>query len=356
MAAAHPHIICAVRPAPSIDPISDPAWRTLIEGSRSATIFHHPLWLQLLRSQYGYELSACCVQDGNGIEAGIPIARIESRLTGQRLVSLPFSDACAPVLAPAADPSAAAALSEALTEEHRRRGLDLTVRASIPNAPGAFVQHRFYRHLLPLADDPAEVERLYSKSQIKRGIKKARREGLRAERRADAEALDVFYSLHLQTRKKLGVPTQPKRFIRRFGELFDAGLGFVELVLDDARPIAAAVFLTYNGTVTYKYGASDARALGKRPNNLLFSELIHWACEAGFHTLDFGRTDIDNEGLRAFKRSWGAEEVELSYTYFADHAPSPEPKLRDRAMAATIKHSPPGVSRLVGEALYRHFG
>jgi CelD/BcsL family acetyltransferase involved in cellulose biosynthesis len=345
-----------VRPAPPIEPISDPAWLTLIEASPSATIFHHPLWLQLLHSQYGYELSACCVQDGGGIEAGIPIARIESRLTGRRLVSLPFSDICAPVLATGANPSAAAALGEALTEECRRSGLDLTVHAPIPNAPSAFVQHRFFRHLLPLANDPAEVERHYSKSQIKRGIKKARREGLRAERRTDAEALDAFYSLHLRTRRKLGVPTQPKRFIRRFGELFDAGLGFVELVLDDGRPIAAAVFLTYNGTVTYKYGASDARALGKRPNNLLFSELIHWACESGFHTLDFGRTDIDNEGLRAFKRSWGADEVELSYTYFADREPSAEPQLRDRMMTAAIKHSPPGVSRLVGEALYRHFG
>ena len=345
-----------MRSAPPLDPISDPAWLTLIEGNPSATIFHHPMWLQLLRSQYDYELSACCVQGGDGIEAGLPIALIESRLTGRRLVSLPFSDACAPVLAPAADPSAVAALGEALTEEHRRSGLDLTVHAPIPNASGAFVQHRFFRHLLPLAEDPAEVERNYSKSQVKRGIKKARREGLRAERRTDAEALDAFYSLHLRTRRKLGVPTQPKRFIRRFGELFDAGLGFVELVLDEGRPIAAAVFLTFNGTVTYKYGASDPRALGKRPNNLLFSETISWACESGFRTLDFGRTDIDNEGLRAFKRSWGADEVELSYTYFADREPSAEPQLRDRMMAATIKHSPPVLSRLVGESLYRHFG
>lgn len=345
-----------MREARSIDPISDPTWLALIQGNPSATIFHHPQWLQLLRSQYGYELYACCVEGGEGIEAGMPIARIASRLTGRRLVALPFSDVCGPVLSPGAGASALAALGEALAEEHRQAGLDLTVHASVPEAPGAFVQHRFFRHLLPLAEDPAEVERLYSKSQVKRGIKKARREGLSAERRTDAEALDAFYSLHLQTRKKLGVPTQPKRFIRRFEELFEAGLGFVELIVDDGRPIAAAVFLTYNGTVTYKYGASDLRGLGKRPNNLLFSEVIRWACESGFQSLDFGRTDVGNEGLRAFKRSWGAEEVELAYTYLADREPSAEPQLRDRVMGATIKRSPAGVSRLVGEALYRHFG
>lgn len=339
-----------------IDPIDDPDWLAFIESSPSAEVFHHPRWLELLRSQYGYQLQACCVGNGGGIEAGIPIARIESRLTGRRLVALPFSDTCPPALAPDADPAALDALGEALVEESRRTGLELTVHGSLPSAPDAHVQHGFFRHLLPLSADPAEVERGYSKSQIKRGIKKAKREDLRAERHTDAAALDAFYALHVETRRKLGVPTQPKRFIRRFEQLFAAGLGFVELILDQDEPIAAAVFLTYNGTVTYKYGASDARKLGKRPNNLLFSEVIRWACESGFHTLDFGRTDIDNEGLRAFKRSWGANEVELSYTYLTESEPSLEPGLRDRIMTTTIQRSPPVVSRLVGEALYRHFG
>ncbi len=241
-------------------------------------------------------------------------------------------------------------------KEAERTGLDLTVHASLPGLERAFVLHRFFRHLLPLAEDPAEVEQRYSKSQIKRGIKKARRENLSAERRTDAAALDAFYALHLKTRQRLGVPTQPKRFIQRFEELFDAGLGFVELVLDEGRPIAAAVFLSFNGTLTYKYGASDAAALGKRPNNLLFSEVIRWACEAGFHTLDFGRTDIDNEGLRSFKRSWGADESELSYTYLADREPTLQPALRDRVMGTTIRRSPAVVGRLAGAALYRHVG
>jgi CelD/BcsL family acetyltransferase involved in cellulose biosynthesis len=345
-----------VRKAPPIDPITDPAWLAFVEGSHTATVFHHPAWLRLLSTQYDYGLHACCIEGDNGIEAGIPIARIESRLTGRRLISLPFSDICAPVLAAGAEAAAAGALAEELAGERQRTGLDLTVHGPVPGAPEAFSQPRFFRHLLPLAGDLAEVESRYSKSQVKRGIKKARREGLGVERRTDRAALDAFYALHLRTRKKLGVPTQPKRFIRRFGELFDAGLGFIELVLDDGRPIAAAVFLTYNGTLTYKYGASDERELGKRPNNLLFAEAIRWACESGFHTLDFGRTDIDNEGLRAFKRSWGANEEELSYTYFADREPSAEPPLRNRLMSATIKHAPTGVSRLVGETLYKHFG
>ncbi len=338
-----------------IDPIADPDWLAFVEGSPQAEVFHHPRWLELLRAQYGYRIQACCLANGNGIEAGIPIARIESRLTGRRLVSLPFSDVCSPALAPGADSAALDALGRALAEEAQRADLGLTVHAPLSGAPEATVQPRFVRHLLALNSDPTEIEASYAK-QIKRGIKKAEREGLRVERRGDRSALDAFYALHLETRRRLGVPTQPKGFIRRFEDLFDADLGFVALVLDDSEPIAAAVFLTHNGTATYKYGASDAAKLGKRPNNLLFSETIRWACEAGFGTLDFGRTDLDNEGLRSFKRSWGAREESLSYTYLDEREPSLQPGLRDRVMSATIKRSPAAVGRLAGAALYKHFG
>jgi CelD/BcsL family acetyltransferase involved in cellulose biosynthesis len=339
-----------------IDPISDPDWLAFVEDSPSAEIFHHPRWLELLSAQYGYEFQACCIGNGRGIEAGIPIARIASRLTGRRLVSLPFSDVCSPALARDARSTALDALGNALAERSRETGLMLTVRASLPTLPGARVRTSFIRHLLPLADDPAEVEAGYSKSQVKRGIRKARRANLRAERHTDAAALDAFYSLHVKTRRRLGVPTQPKRFILRFEGLFEAGLGFVMVILDDDRPIAAALFLTHNGTLTYKYGASDVHSLKKRPNNLLFSETIRWACEAGLDTLDFGRTDIGNEGLRSFKRSWGATELDLAYTHLGDREPSWEPGFRDRMMSAAIRRSPAIVSRIAGEALYRHFG
>lgn len=336
-----------------IDPLADPAWLEFVERSPDAEVFHHPRWLQLLNAQYGYEMDARCVANGRGIEAGIPIARVESRLTGRRLVSLPFSDFCAPAQAAGAGPDAVESLGRALAEEAGRTGLGLSVRAALP-APGTFAEDGMFRHLLALSPDPAEVEKRYSKSQVKRGIKKAKREGLEWERRTDVASLDAFYALHLKTRRKLGVPTQPKRFIRRFELLFDAGLGFVGLVLDQGRPIAAAVFLTHNGTLTYKYGASEPGALGKRPNNLLFSEAIRWACDEGLRTLDLGRTEADNEGLRAFKRSWGAEEVELTYTHFGGQ-PASRSGLRD-LLGATIRRSPPFVGRAIGASLYRHVG
>ena len=81
-----------------IDPLRDDAYAELVASAPAAEIFHDPLWLELLRDEYGYEVGACAVRDGERIVAAIPFAKIASRLTGKRLVALPFSDHC-PALA-----------------------------------------------------------------------------------------------------------------------------------------------------------------------------------------------------------------------------------------------------------------
>lgn len=313
-------------------------------------MFHHPAWLRLLAATYRYEFAASCVTDDDGrVLAGLPWARIESRLTGRRLVALPFSDACEPLTDGASEEDLAQAV-----EEHRREAdLGLEVRWRM-EALQAKVVHRYWRHVLALEPDADAVLRR-ARTGIRRGASKAVREGLEFEQRTDQSALDAFYRLHLRTRKHQGVPTQPKRFVDGLIPLFERGHGFVALVNDDGRPIAAAVFLQLRAHLIYKYGASDRSALARRPNNLLFAEVIRWACESGLRELDFGRTDLDQEGLKQFKRGWGAEELPLHHTYAGTEAPSGEASRAQRLLAPAIRNLPPGVGRLLG-ALYRHFG
>ena len=341
----------------ALDPIADSEWAEFLSRCPGTEVFHHPLWLALLRDQYGYEVSSCVVRGERGeIEAGIPVALIASRLTGRRLVAVPFSDTCSPLLAANATTGVGEALSRALVAEAERMGLGLAVHAPLPGVAPEAIMTRFVRHELALGPDLAAIEAGFSKSRVKRNVKKARREGLTVEFSREVDAIDEFYALHLLTRRKLGVPTQPKQFIRRFERLFDAGLGYVATVRDDGAPIAAGVFLCCNGTLTYKYGASNPKALAKRPNNLLHAEAIRWGCEQGYERYDMGRTDLDNEGLRTFKSNWGAEELPLSYTYLRMPAPDEEGGRKEQWSAAVIKHSPVLVGRLAGELLYRHYG
>ena len=340
-----------------LDPLTDPRWGRFVDATRGASVFAHPAWLSLLARSYRYGISALCVTDSGGEPVlGLPIARVESRLTGRRLVALPFSDVCPPVRGDVAGAEADAALAEALADLRRSTGLDVEVRERLPEARGAHVVPRFLVHRLALEADADAVLARASKSQIRRGIKKAEREGVTTRVGTDEAALDAFYRLHLRTRRRQGVPIQPKRFIRAFAQLFAQGLGYVLTAEHEGRTISAAVFLAHGDTIVYKYGASDERHLNLRPNNLLFADAIRRACAAGHTTLDFGRTDTDNTGLAAFKRSWGAEEHELAYTYLADHPPREGSGLAHRALAVVIRRGPERTGQAIGTALYRHVG
>jgi len=339
-----------------LDPLADPRWTDLLARAPDATVFHHPGWLALLRGSYRYGMTACCVarEDGTLI-GGLPVAEVSSRLTGRRLVALPFSDLCPPLLADDAPP-AALALGEALRDLQRRRRLPLEVRGAGKVLSLAPAGERFHHHVLSLEPDVAAVERRFAKAQVRRGVRRARREGLDAVIATDRAALEGFYRLHVATRQRLGVPTQPRRFILGFEALFRDELGFVLLVRHDGRAVAAAVFLTFGDTLLYKYGASDAHFLPMRPNNLLFMEAIRWGCEHGMRRLDFGRTHWGHESLRAFKLAWGAEERELRYRHVGAAAPGGRSARRERVLASVIRRSPPLAGRVIGEVLYRHAG
>jgi CelD/BcsL family acetyltransferase involved in cellulose biosynthesis len=326
-----------------IDPITDARWLRFVEHSPEASIFHHPLWLRLLNERYGWHItSPALARDDGELTAGLPLARVESRLTGRRLVALPFSDLCPPL-------GDTAALAPVVEVQRAASRLPLEVRDPYPALPGAHVVPLFFAHFVAL-DEQAEGRQA---PVFRRNVRTAGRAGVTIERRTDRHALETFFRLHLLTRRRQGVPTQPLRFIRAFESLFAAGLGHVALAVHDDRPIAAAVFLGTGRTLTYKYGASDRDALHLRPNNLLFAEQIAWARAEGYEVLDLGRTDPRAEGLRRFKRSLGSEEQQLSYT-FVHMEPPRHNRARDRVLTGVIRRSPPALGRAIGAALYRH--
>jgi CelD/BcsL family acetyltransferase involved in cellulose biosynthesis len=334
-----------------LDPTEDRRWRSLLDEAPCASVFHHPRWLELLQVQYGYRLIACCLADAGGrVRAGLPLAEVSSPLTGRRLVALPFSDVCAPLSADGAEHR----LGVLLGELSARLGIAVRVHAPLAGVgrPGATYLH----HIVGLEPSVGTVQRRFTRRQALQGVRRAQREGVSIEHRTDREALSTFYRLHAATRRRQGIPTQPRRFILAFTRLFEEGLGFVSLATVGGRAIAAAVFLVFKGTLTYKYGASDVRFLDRRPNNLLFMDAIRWGCERGLHSFDMGRTDVGHESLRAFKLMWGADERLLQYTEFGERGSSGLGHRQPPAIRLLIQHTPPIISRGLGALLYRHVG
>lgn len=334
--------------------LDDPRWTSFVAGRAEATPFHDPAWAKALMETYAYPGFAVAVAGADGsVAAGAPFLEVRSLSRRRRWISLPFTDEC-PLLAE--DAASRRALIDALgTAQEHLHAPGLELRGSVDGF-GWRTGADAVIHELPLDADVERVRRGFSRSQVIRNISRAEREGVVVRRAAEPRDLDAFYHLHTRTRRRQGVPVQPRRFFDvLWSRLVDPGLAFILLAdVGDREAVAGALFLTNQRTTIYKFGASDIESLGARPNHLIFWTAIREACERGDQCFDFGRTDLGNTGLRAFKSGWGAHERPLSYSVRAPGAAPEAEGLTSRVLSLAIRKGPRWVCRGTGEALYRY--
>ena len=104
-----------------IQPLQDPRWGAFLERHPHASVFHTVAWLKALQRTYGYEPVAYTTSPpGGALQNAILFCLVDSWLTGRRLVSLPFSDHCEPLVASQAELDV---LLFALEHEVRERNL-----------------------------------------------------------------------------------------------------------------------------------------------------------------------------------------------------------------------------------------
>lgn len=338
-----------------IDPCSSKEWMRFIESHPDAGIFHHPAWMKMLRDIYRYRVFAVCLTQGNEIRAGIPFADVQSFITGKRWISLPFSDHCKPLL-PENDPHAVDILMGYLKNKQMSETPKIEIRWDVESTLQTFHERDFVHHTLKLDKDEAALFTSFDKQRIQRSVKIADKEGVTVRECKTFDEFEVFYRLQVLTRRRLGVPAQPKNFFKGVWEyLLTQGLGFALIAFKDTTPLAGGVFFKFNNTVIYKYSASDMTYKLLQPNHAFLWKGIQRALTEGCTTFDFGRSEKNNEGLRGFKRGWSATEQELAYTVLADRPLKSGPSKLDTVIAPVIRHSPEFVCTLSGELLYRHF-
>ena len=237
------------------------------------------------------------------------------------------------------------------------RGLrSLRVRAPLPgHLPAASTTPTAFRHVLSLDGSGDDIWRRLHRNQVRRNIERTQRSDLRVDVIESRRALlGTFYPLHIATRRRLGVPVQPKRyFASLYDNVLEPGDGFALACYSGSRAVASAVFLVGGPVTVYKYGASDASAWSLRPNHALFWQAIQLAHDRDCRLFDFGRTGPEEQGLRQFKRWWGTTEIATRDTVLGEqsraglhHVPP--------VGAALLRHSPKFVTRYAGELLYRH--
>src|SRR4029078_4080613 len=101
-------------------------------------------------------------------------------------------------------------------------------------------------------------------------ISKAHASEVNAVAIRNTQAVDDFYQLHVETRRRHGLPPQSVSFFRNIYEhIIKPGIGFVVLAQRGSRTIAAAIFFRFGNNAIDKYGASDKRFQEFRANNLV---------------------------------------------------------------------------------------
>jgi CelD/BcsL family acetyltransferase involved in cellulose biosynthesis len=332
--------------------LGEARWGKYVGSRPDALPFHHPAWGELLAESYGYRPFALALADANGaLVAGLPVIEVRGLLGKRRWISLPFTDVCPPLLSPGAEDRFAGALAAA------RAGAGVAsfeVRSTLPEAV-AYHRSDAVFHTLELGPDPEAVFSTFHRS-VQRNVRLARRDNVVVRLGESASDLTrTFYDLHLQTRRRLGVPVQPRRFFEGlWARLLEPGLGWLLLAYSGTEAVAGAVFLAWQRSVTYKYGASNPAFWRLRPNHLVLQTAIQRSCEDGYRRFDFGRSDVGDSGLRDFKGGWGTHEEALVYSTIAERPPAPGRGRATGVARGVLRRSPAWACRAAGELFYRY--
>lgn len=306
----------------------------------------------------GYTTSAPDEELTNALIFG----RVESWLTGRRLVSLPFSDHCEPLVDQQHDLQALIAAVEEETRNEKWRYFEIRPLTPMKIATSLHTTTTHYTfHELDLQSDLETIFQNLHKDSIQRKIRRAERENLSYEEGRSETLLNDFYRLLELTRRRHHLPPQPKKWFQNLVSCFGDAIK-IRIARKDGRAVAAMLTVRHKETLIYKYGGSDTRYNRLGGMHLLYWTSIQDAKASGQRYFDLGRTDADQLGLITFKKRWGTKESLLTYTRYAlsddlrhtfDPASSKARSVHARGLLAYV---PSRLVSLLGRALYKHVG
>lgn len=324
-------------------------------------MFHTAGWLKALCLTYGYDPVAFTTSPPTAdLKNGLVFCRINSWLTGRRLVSLPFSDHCEPLCDSAEDANFLIRYLQTAMERQEWKYLEVRPIDGSFGDTGGRIGFRpaaiYFLHTLDLRRDLNEVFQDLDKDSVRRRIQRAQRAGLVEKCGRSNDLLREFYTLFSVTRDRHRVPPTPFAWFRNLIHCHDKALE-IRLAYKDKTPIAAILTLRFRDVVYFKYGCSDARfnKLGATP--WLLWRAIAAGKSSGANEFDMGRTEQDNAGLLGFKNHWVPQPKRLVYWAFPTASSLDSSKGWKLKMAKRIfSFMPNRLRTMTGRLIYRHIG
>ena len=339
------------------DPLKDPRWEDLVAKHPLASPFHQRGWLQALYRTYGYRsLVLTSAREGEPMADGVVLCHVSSWITGTRLVSLPFSDHCEPLLRDRRDLPEFTAWLRTECDARRWKYVEIRPLSRIHERSGGLHPSASYCfHELDLRPGLDQLFRSLHKDSMQRRIKRAERERLSYTAGRSEKLVDEFYRLMVKTRKRHQLLPQPRVWFKNLVECM-GDKAQVRVAATNDTPIAAMLTLTHGTSVTYKYGCSDERLhnLGAMP--FLFWRLIQESKASGVERIDFGRSDFEQKSLIAFKDKLGTTKKTLEYYRYPQESEPAWPAWGEHMSRQVFAMLPNSISSVAGRLVYRHIG
>ena len=334
-------------------------WDDFIKAHPNGTPFHLTSWMKTIHETYSFKPILYVFTDKDCKMLGVlPCFLLKGLFSGTRIISNPFSDYCGPLFQ---DNNMENELFEKIIKDNDSRVKHIEIRNSLPDYLNCKGINYYKHHIIELDSDPANIFNKFNKKTIQYSIRKAERAGVRIIEENSIHGIEEFYRLNKLTRKKHGIPCQPKQFYYNlYKNMISRGVASIILAIYDSKAIAAGIFLKSNDTVFYKYNVSDPEFLiNKVPNHLLTWNAIQQAIDKGCKKFDFGRTSINNKGLIRYKEMWGAKAFDLSYSYYPHGSGVSETKedgFTYRMLTSAWRILPDILAENLGPRIFKHFG
>lgn len=348
-APAAPPAVC------TLDPCSDPRWERLA-CSPDGSLFTAPPWLRAIRDTYAFTPRAHVLVNRGAPVAGLVSVDLDDH-RGRRRSAAPFCDRADPI---GADARTWPALAGAVLAD----GTPFTLRCLDAAAAGAPAplrrSHEAAWHATTVGDD---TEALFARLHpaARRNVRAAQRHGVVVEADTGPEAVHAFFDLHRDLRRrKYRLLAQPRAFFERIWAEFAPTRSVVTILARiDGQPVAGALLLVWNGVLYYKFGASRQEHLDARPNDAVFWAALRWAVAHRLGLLDWGLSELDQQGLVGYKRKWADVERRIHTLTTAVDRPCPTPPmvgtLSELTALLTADDVPDHVTERAGALLYRYF-
>jgi CelD/BcsL family acetyltransferase involved in cellulose biosynthesis len=339
-----------------LDPLADARWSEFVTAHPRASVFHSRSWLRALQGAYGYQpFVLTTARPNERLRCGLVFCRINSWLTGKRIVSLPFSDHCEPLVDTQEDLDAMLGhVRHAISRINRYIELRPIVAGPSPST-GLTISDTYFFHTIPLSGSTEALFQTFHKDCVQRKIRRAERESLSYESGNSEDLLDKFYRLLVMTRRRQYNPPQPISWFQNLSRAFGNGLQ-VRLASLNGRPVASILTLKHGSTITYKYGCSDLGSSNLGGTAMLFWKTIQESAQEGMVEFDLGRSSVDNEGLISFKERWGARRATLHYWRFPYSRKADGSVWKTNLKKRLVAAAPEWCLTAAGNLLYPHIG